>query len=430
MVTHDTPSPLTHSTPNASLRPLNTASHTCFSRRATACPGPSYQDPSLEPLQLLPNSFSLLTHLKHPPCWAWVRLVLYTQHDRGCFGFSNCKCDQVTILAKLPPLAPPWPMTAQGSYVKRKYPQYSPNSQVIWFLCPLQPHTILPLASHHPGDSALPQQEPLPLCPKHTLHSSSSPSLNSGFVSVVIPPQKQFFSDSWGGQVPLLCTSVILYPSIWLFGALCPHSMKLQEARDEACFCSGPRTRNGKPPNICYMNVPQGAQSTSWSEANELPSSITTKHFNHIWWGGSNGKRTELLSRERSFVPLLSSFQVPKINLWMVVAAKRSRGIWEEERPSFQTCSSPLQTFILLFSISKCQQIMRNVMEMGHFKPRGFWKSFLPNPRMCCHYNVPTSSLCFGFIYSAGFETEVSLLFSNDNSQHTPAYSHNVLRKY
>ena len=41
----DNPSTLKHSTSNTSLRPLNTASHVCHSRRAAAHYGPGYQDP-------------------------------------------------------------------------------------------------------------------------------------------------------------------------------------------------------------------------------------------------------------------------------------------------------------------------------------------------------------------------------------------------
>lgn len=45
----DNPSTLKHSTSNMSLRPLNTASHVCHSRRAAAHCGPGYQDPCLAP---------------------------------------------------------------------------------------------------------------------------------------------------------------------------------------------------------------------------------------------------------------------------------------------------------------------------------------------------------------------------------------------
>ena len=55
---------------------------------------------------------------------------------------------------------------------------------------------------------------------------------------------------SMGENHPLFCTSAILHLSLWAFGTLYPHYLRLQEAKDQVWLCSGAGTRCVGP-QIC-----------------------------------------------------------------------------------------------------------------------------------------------------------------------------------
>lgn len=180
--------------------------------------------------------------------------------------------------------------------------------------------------------------------------------------------------------------------------------------KDRACFCVAPRSSCTEHRNTCWTNRPCNLEFMVWSEANELLLSTTKeKYHKHTRWGEGRGRKFKEGRMFCAFFPFS----------WEGRGACRTR-----RAPVFTSTS--LNHKLCLFC---CQhQFLRTLRAFTlNFCFSGNY-SFQIQEAAARH--VPTSSLHIRVMHFVCSVTPLSLLSSNDNIKYTPAYSHNILRKY
>lgn len=170
-----------------------------------------------------------------------MRTILQIEQDKGCFGFTNCKCVEViTTAILLPTLTNDCPGLLSEKKVSSMWPVQPGHLASV---SSLDSHHILPcifiaLGIHGPWEC-------YPLCPKHSLHSPSSPCLTPFYW---LPLLKNTFFQT-PDEVTFPYSKLNPFTSICITGALCSCQMKPQG--QQPCLLLLSLSTRCEHPGIC-----------------------------------------------------------------------------------------------------------------------------------------------------------------------------------
>lgn len=139
-----------------------------------------------------------------------------------------------------------------------------------------------------------------PLCPKHSLHSPSSPCLTPFYW---LPLLKNTFFQT-PDEVTFPYSKLNPFTSICITGALCSCQMKPQG--QQPCLLLLSLSTRCEHPGICQVSTPMRHSQPHGQGPMNFPSHHR-KVLSPYLVGRSNVNGIELLGRERCFVSLLSS---------------------------------------------------------------------------------------------------------------------------